>query len=85
MSPTLVQSIALVIFVVAILHTFSVKFFKSLAQKFPRHHNIFEMLGEVEIVFGFWGMGYLVKDGGPRTAMFRRAWCYAFCRARCCM
>jgi hypothetical protein len=56
MSPTLVQSIALVIFVVAILHTFSVKFFKSLAQKFPRHHNIFDMLGEVEIVFGFWAV-----------------------------
>ncbi len=47
MSPTLVQSIALVIFVVAILHTFSVKFFKSLAQKFPRHHNIFDMLADV--------------------------------------
>jgi hypothetical protein len=56
MSPTLVQSIALAIFVVAILHTFSVKFFKSLAQKFPRHHNIFDMLGEVEIVFGFWAI-----------------------------
>ena len=56
MSPTLVQSIALVIFVVAILHTFSVKFFKSLAQKFPRHHNLFDMLGEVEIVFGFWAI-----------------------------
>ena len=56
MSPTLVQSIALIIFVVAILHTFSVKFFKSLAQKFPRHHNIFDMLGEVEIVFGFWAI-----------------------------
>ena len=56
MNPTLVQSIALVIFVVAILHTFSVKFFKSLAQKFPRHHNLFDMLGEVEIVFGFWAI-----------------------------
>jgi hypothetical protein len=56
MSPTLVQSIALVIFIVAILHTFSVKFFKSLAQKFPKHHNIFDMLGEVEIVFGFWAI-----------------------------
>jgi hypothetical protein len=56
MSPTLVQGIALIIFVVAILHTFSVKFFKSLAQKFPKHHNIFDMLGEVEIVFGFWAI-----------------------------
>ena len=56
MSPTLVQSIALIIFVVAILHTFSVKFFKSLAQKFPRHHNLYDMLGEVEIVFGFWAI-----------------------------
>jgi len=53
MSPTLVQSIALVIFVVAILHTFSVKFFKSLAQKFPRHHNIFDMLERLKLFLDF--------------------------------
>lgn len=56
MSPTLVQSLALAVFIIAIIHTFSVKLFKSLAQKFPRYHNIFEMLGEVEIVFGFWAI-----------------------------
>jgi hypothetical protein len=56
MSPTLVQSIALVIFIVAILHTFSVKFFKSLAHKYSKHKKILHMLGEVEIVFGFWAI-----------------------------
>ncbi len=56
MSPTLVQSLALAVFIIAIIHTFSVKLFKSLAQKFPKYHNIFEMLGEVEIVFGFWAI-----------------------------
>ena len=56
MTATSIQLIASVIFAVAILHTFSVKFFKKLAHKYPRHEKIFDMLGEVEIVFGFWAI-----------------------------
>jgi Na+/H+ antiporter NhaD/arsenite permease-like protein len=56
MSQSLIQNIALIIFAVAILHTFSVNFFKSLSYKYPKHHNVFYMLGEVEIVFGFWAI-----------------------------
>jgi hypothetical protein len=56
MSASLIQLIASVIFAVAILHTFSVKFFKKLAHKYPRHEKIFDMLGEVEVVFGFWAI-----------------------------
>ena len=56
MVATSIQLIASVIFAIAILHTFSVKFFKKLAHQYPRHEKIFDMLGEVEIVFGFWAI-----------------------------
>lgn len=56
MTATSIQLIASVIFAVAILHTFSVKFFKKLAHQYPRHEKFFDMLGEVEIVFGFWAI-----------------------------
>ena len=51
-----IQFIASFIFAIAILHTFSVKFFKSLAHKYSKHKKILHMLGEVEIVFGFWAI-----------------------------
>ena len=51
-----IQFIASFIFAIAILHTFSVKFFKSLAHKYSKHEKILHMLGEVEIVFGFWAI-----------------------------
>jgi len=60
MSASLIQLIASIIFAVAILHTFSVKFFKKLAHKYPRHEKIFDMLGEVEIVFGFWAIALIL-------------------------
>ena len=56
MVATSIQLIASVIFAIAILHTFSVKFFKRLAHQYSRHEKIFDMLGEVEIVFGFWAI-----------------------------
>ena len=56
MVATSIQLIASVIFAIAILHTFSVKFFKRLAHQYRRHEKIFDMLGEVEIVFGFWAI-----------------------------
>ena len=46
-----IQFVASFIFAIAILHTFSVKFFKSLAHKYSKHKKILLMLGEVEIVF----------------------------------
>ncbi|MDP9141205.1 MAG: putative Na+/H+ antiporter, partial [Pseudomonadota bacterium] len=56
MSPTLIQTLAAAIFAIALLHTFSTKFFERLAHRFPRHEGIFHLLGEVEVVFGFWAM-----------------------------
>lgn len=56
MSPTTIQLIAALLFAVAILHTFSVKYFEKLAHKDPRHGGLWHLLAEVEVVFGFWAM-----------------------------
>lgn len=54
--PTLIQIIGAALFGVAVLHTFSTKFFERMANRQPRHAGIWHLLGEVEIVFGFWAM-----------------------------
>ncbi len=55
-SPETVQVIAAVIFAVALLHTFAAKQFERLSHRFPRHAGLFHLLGEVEVVFGFWAI-----------------------------
>ncbi|WP_114639212.1 putative Na+/H+ antiporter [Polynucleobacter necessarius] len=45
---------ASIIFATAVLHTFCTGYFESLAKKSPRHAGLLHLLGEVEIVFGFW-------------------------------
>ncbi|OYY64259.1 MAG: hypothetical protein B7Y51_04795 [Burkholderiales bacterium 28-67-8] len=49
-----VQYIALGIFVLALGHTFAAKQFERLSHRFPRHAGLFHLLGEIEVVFGFW-------------------------------
>ena len=56
MTPTTVQIAAAVLFGVAVAHTFSTALFKRLAHRYPRHEGTFHLLGEVEVVFGFWAM-----------------------------
>ncbi len=51
--------IALVVFILAILHTFSVKLFQHLAHGHPSGsvmENLYHLLGEVEVVFGIWAL-----------------------------
>lgn len=55
-TPTLIQIVGATLFAVAVLHTFSTKFFEHLAHTQPRHAGIWHLLGEVEVVFGFWAM-----------------------------
>lgn len=55
-SPTLIQVIGAILFGLAILHTFSTKYFTHLAHTRPRHAGIWHLLGEVEVVFGFWAL-----------------------------
>ena len=45
---------ASIIFAIAVLHTFCTSYFESLAKKSPKHSGLWHLLGEVEIVFGFW-------------------------------
>lgn len=54
MSPSPVEAVATGLFALALLHTFSVAWFESLAHRQPAHARLFHLLGEVEIVFGFW-------------------------------
>lgn len=54
--PTAIQVIGAVLFGLAVLHTFSTKFFERLSHKHPRHAGIWHLLGEVEVVFGFWAL-----------------------------
>ena len=45
---------ASIIFAIAVLHTFSTSYFEVLAKTSPKHSGLWHLLGEVEIVFGFW-------------------------------
>ena len=56
MSPTLIHWIAAAIFAIALLHTFAAKQFERLSHRYPRHAGLFHLLGEVEVVFGFWSI-----------------------------
>lgn len=55
-TPENIQVIAAAIFAVALLHTFAAKQFERLSHRFPRHAGLFHLLGEVEVVFGFWAI-----------------------------
>ncbi|MFZ5510432.1 MAG: putative Na+/H+ antiporter [Pseudomonadota bacterium] len=52
--PNLLQLAAVVLFGIAVLHTFSTRFFAHLAHVQPNHAGLWHLLGEVEVVFGFW-------------------------------
>lgn len=72
LSPTTSQLVATVIFAVAVLHTFSTRTFERLAHLQPRHAGLWHLLGEVEVVFGFWAMVlivFLAVHDGPKDAM----------------
>jgi hypothetical protein len=48
------QLIGAILFGLALVHTFAAKFFERLAYRHPRHAGLLHLLGEVEVVFGFW-------------------------------
>lgn len=52
----LVQIVAAALFAVAVIHTFVAKQFERLSHRYPRHAGLFHLLGEVEVVFGFWAI-----------------------------
>ena len=54
--PHLIEIISAAVFGLAVLHTFATKYFERLAHLNPRHAGVWHLLGEVEIVFGFWAL-----------------------------
>ena len=74
MAPTPLHWIAAALFGIALLHTFSTKQFERLSHRFPRHAGLFHLLGEVEVVFGFWAMVLIVAmalvGGGAQALQY---------------
>ena len=60
MNPSTIQLIGAGLFAVALIHTFSTKYFERLAHSRPAHAGLWHFLGEVEVVFGFWAMVMMV-------------------------
>ena len=66
------QIVSAVLFAAALAHTFATKFFEVLAHRHPRHSGLFHLLGEVEVVFGFWAMVLMIAMAvlvGSRAAV----------------
>lgn len=74
MTPAPIELIAALLFAVAILHTFSTKFFEQMARYRPAHAGIWHLLGEVEVVFGFWALVLvvvmMVLEGSEATTRY---------------
>ncbi len=71
-SITPMQVAGSILFAIALVHTFSAKFFEKLADKYPTHAGVLHMLGEVEVVFGFWAMilvAFIAIGIGPSAAI----------------
>ena len=60
MTPISIEWVAAVLFTVALIHTFAAKFFERLSHRYPEHAGLFHLLGEVEVVFGFWAIVLIV-------------------------
>ncbi|ABM93329.1 putative Na+/H+ antiporter [Methylibium petroleiphilum] len=56
MTDPTIDWIAAALFGVALVHTFAAKQLERLSHRHPRHAGLFHLLGEVEVVFGFWAI-----------------------------
>jgi hypothetical protein len=56
MPDTKIHFIAATLFALALIHTFAAKQLERLSHRYPRHAGLFHLLGEVEVVFGFWAI-----------------------------
>lgn len=57
MNPTSIEIVATALFILAVLHTFAVKYFARWAHKYPHGsipENVLHFLAETEVVFGLW-------------------------------
>ena len=59
-----IEIVAAVVFGCALVHTFAAKQFERLSRRLPQHAGLFHLLGEVEVVFGFWALVLIVLMAG---------------------
>ena len=71
MTPTALQIASLVVFALALIHVFSASQFEKLAHRDTAHSGVFHLLGEIEVVFGFWALVlfgvHVWLEGAPRA------------------
>jgi Na+/H+ antiporter NhaD/arsenite permease-like protein len=60
MNASTIEILAAVLFALAVVHTFSTRYFEHMAHTRPAHAGLWHLLGEVETVFGFWAVLLLV-------------------------
>jgi hypothetical protein len=64
MPSSTIDLVAAVLFAAALIHTFVASQFERLAHRFPRHAGLLHLLGEVEVVFGFWAFVLVLAMAG---------------------
>lgn len=72
LAPSIVEIAAAALFAIAVIHTFSTGYLQHLAHIQPAHAGLWHLLGEVEVVFGFWAMVlllFLVLQSGTGHAL----------------
>jgi len=53
---TTIEAVGALLFTLAVVHTFSTRYFEHLAHTRTAHAGLWHLLGEVETVFGFWAL-----------------------------
>lgn len=74
MHPQAIDLIAGGLFAAALVHSFAANQLPRPSMRFPRHAGLLHLLGEVEVVFGFWGTGVRISvrlEQPPRSVMIR--------------
>ena len=75
--PSAIEIVATTLFAIAVLHTFATRWFERLARLHPAHAGLWHLLGELEIVFGFWAFvlvaAIFVASGGSAASQYLRS------------
>lgn len=58
-TPSTIELVGTALFAIAVLHTFMTRQFEHLAHVQPAHAGLWHLLGEVEVVFGFWAFVFI--------------------------
>ncbi len=60
LNPSLMEAIAAVFLLAALIHVFAAPYIRKLEYRLPRHAGLFHLLSEVEVIFAFWAVLLLV-------------------------